>query len=134
MERPKGATLLRTLSGKSPMRFGKYYDSTVNQVIGLGLDGVNYLVWVYFKCDMISFTNEVLNDLMITDELRIDKPSKSPIGITKWKDKLTDDQRLKLWHGRNRQRSFNERNNNRIDRNINTSETFRAKNHGNKKS
>lgn len=56
------------------MNFGKYYDLTVQQVIDKGQRA--YLRWCYFNNSMISFSDEVLNNIGITKEHRIKKPGK----------------------------------------------------------
>ena len=68
---------LRTLTFKSTLNFGKYGDYTVQQVIDQNpIDGINYLVWVYYNSSNISFNTEVLTKLGISDELKIKKPGK----------------------------------------------------------
>lgn len=68
---------LRTLTFKSLMKFGKYADYTVQQVIDQNpIDGINYLVWVYYNSSNISFNKDVLSKLGISDELTIKKPGK----------------------------------------------------------
>lgn len=58
------------------MNFGKYYDLTVQQVIDKGHRA--YLRWCYFNNSMISFNDDVLNDIGITINHRIIKPGKDP--------------------------------------------------------
>ena len=69
-------TLLRTMTLKSPMKFGKWYDLTVGDIINSkGYYGIDYLVWVYYSASKISFNDEVLNILGIIDESQlIEKP------------------------------------------------------------
>ena len=67
---------LRTLSKKSTIGFGKYADYTVNGL--LGLNKTTLLRWYYFNCDMISFLPEILEEIHIPEEYRIDKPGKCP--------------------------------------------------------
>lgn len=70
-------TLLRTLTRKSTLKFGKYYDLTVQGVIDLNQErGINYLVWVYFNASKIDFTIDILNELFILETDRLSKPSK----------------------------------------------------------
>ena len=65
-------TLLRKLSFKSVMKFGKFADMSVQQVI----DSKNksYLRWVYYNSSMIDFLPEVLDVLGIIPAERISKP------------------------------------------------------------
>ena len=69
-------TLLRTMTLKSPMKFGKWYDLTVGDIINSkGYYGIDYLVWVYYSASKISFNDEVLDILGIIDESQlIEKP------------------------------------------------------------
>lgn len=68
--------LLRTLARKSVLDFGKYKDRSIQQVIDLKNIGV--LRWYYYNCSMISFLPDILNEIGITEEWRIDKPGKDP--------------------------------------------------------
>lgn len=69
-------TLLRKLSRKSQLKFGIYSDNTVQDL--LTFKKYNYLRWVYFNCDRISFLDDILDELSITKEYRINKPAKAP--------------------------------------------------------
>ena len=70
-------TVLRKLTLKSQMKFGKYYDLTVGQIIdSMGTKGIKYLVWVYYCSSKITFMDEILDELCILPENRIDKPGK----------------------------------------------------------
>ncbi len=65
-------TLLRKLSRKSRLKFGQYYDSTVQEC--LTFYKYNYLRWVYFNCSMITFMDDILDEININKDFRIDKP------------------------------------------------------------
>ena len=67
--------LLRKLTNKSIMNFGKYFDLTVQQC--LDTKKRKYLRWVYFNCSNITFTDELLDELLIPVWYRFDKPSKN---------------------------------------------------------
>jgi hypothetical protein len=67
--------LLRKLTNKSIMNFGKYFDLTVQQC--LDTKKRKYLRWVYFNCSNITFTDELLDELLIPVGYRFDKPSKN---------------------------------------------------------
>ena len=66
-------TLLRTMTRKSLMKFGEYYEYTVDQLLQLKLH--SYLRWVYYNCEQINFTIDILEEIHI-DEMQIDKPGK----------------------------------------------------------
>lgn len=66
--------LLRTLTRKSKLNFGKWKDYTVQEM--LDLDKKLYLISPYYKLTSINYTDEILNELGITEEYRILKPSK----------------------------------------------------------
>ena len=69
--------LLRKLTRKSTLRFGKHYDLTVEQVLTIDLiAGMKYLRWVYYSCSNITFADELLDYLGIHEKIRISKPSK----------------------------------------------------------
>ena len=65
--------LLRTLTKKSTLNFGKFKDCTVSHLIGMKKK--KELISAYFKLSTINFNNEVLDELGITNEWRIEKPS-----------------------------------------------------------
>jgi len=67
-------TLLRTLTQKSYLKFGKYTDFRVGEL--LQTYKFRYLRWIYFNCSKITFTDEILELLNITKEFKIDKPGK----------------------------------------------------------
>lgn len=67
--------LLRKLTNKSIMNFGKYFDLTVQQC--LDTKKRKYLRWVYFNCSNITFTDELLDEFLIPVSYRFDKPSKN---------------------------------------------------------
>lgn len=53
------------------MKFGKYADLTVQQVID---HYPRYIRWVYYNSSNITFLDDILNEVSIVEELRIDKP------------------------------------------------------------
>jgi len=68
-------TLLRTLTRKSFLKFGKYYDLTIQGVINMYQEkGLNYLTWVYFNSSKINFTDDILSELCIESDNIIVKP------------------------------------------------------------
>jgi len=59
------------------MRFGKYYDLTVGEIIKFrGFKGMEYLTWAYYRSSNISYMPEVLVVLGIIEENQIAKPGK----------------------------------------------------------
>lgn len=67
--------LLRKLSRKSFLNFGKHFDLTVQQCIDTRKK--HYLKWVYFNMSNITFLDEILDELKIPLEFRFDKPNKN---------------------------------------------------------
>ena len=67
--------LLRKLTKKSTLNFGKFKDYTVEHLFGMKkqID----LTSIYFKLSNITFVDEILDELGITEEYRIEKPSKN---------------------------------------------------------
>jgi len=65
---------LRTLTLKSKLGFGNYKHETVEKLIGMNKQ--ESLISAYFKLGKISFNNEVLGLLDITEEYLIPKPGK----------------------------------------------------------
>jgi len=75
-------TLLRTLTLKSVLKFGKDYDKTVNDLLAFK-ENIK-LAWYYFNYSNISFTEDVLMEIGIGKEFRIDKPGKDPERNNQW--------------------------------------------------
>lgn len=69
------AILLRKLTRKSTLKFGKFKDYTVDHLFSMKKE--RELTAIYFKLSNISFMDDVLDDLGITIEYRIEKPSKN---------------------------------------------------------
>lgn len=67
---------LRTMTMLSRMNFGKFSDKRVCDVIK---HHSKYLQWVYFNASQVSFNEEVLARLGITDEWKIAKPGKDEV-------------------------------------------------------
>jgi hypothetical protein len=68
--------LLRKLTRKSIIGFGKYCGCPVSQIIES--NNGRMLVWYYYNIEGISFVDELLDELGITPDIRIKKPSKDP--------------------------------------------------------
>lgn len=65
--------LKRTLTYKSKLGFGKWKDYTVQELLNLRKKDI--LISPYFKLSSITYIEEILIELGITEEYRIDKPS-----------------------------------------------------------
>lgn len=70
------SVLLRALTGKSILWFGKYKDLSVQQIIDM--NNQEYLRWIYYNCRGITYTDDILNIITITEERRIIKPGIAP--------------------------------------------------------
>lgn len=70
------AILLRKLTRKSVLGFGKYAESTVQHVIDTY--HTRLLRWYYYNSSNITFTDDILEEIGITDEFKINKPGKDP--------------------------------------------------------
>lgn len=100
--------LLRRLTEKSVLGFGKFADSTVGHIIGY--NQFNYLRWVYYNMSNIDFMPDVLDKLNVPVEHRISKPGKDPekhevvfllnsqkmSGLSKFREKLKRKSRAKV--------------------------------------
>ena len=64
--------VFRTLALKSVMKFGKYADWSVVQL--LSMNKHRYLLWVYYNTSHISFLPEILEMLDIIEDRLIEKP------------------------------------------------------------
>ena len=68
-------TLLRTLTRKSTLKFGKFHDLTVQNVLdSQNMKGRSLLRFYYFNSSKISFIDDLLDELNIPPEFRIPKP------------------------------------------------------------
>lgn len=63
--------LLRKLSLKSKLSFGKYQDNYVGQVLEYDH---SYLAFIYYNIAGLSFTDDILERLGIVDKFVIEKP------------------------------------------------------------
>lgn len=81
---------LRIMTEKSIIGFGKFTDLTVQNLIDMRR--TPELRWIYYNCSMLSFKDNILDFLGITDEFKIDKPGKDKekfLQIQEEKDKKT---------------------------------------------
>jgi len=64
--------ILRKLTEKSILGFGKYADCAVRHL--LDINETVFLRWIYFNSSRITFIDEILDKIHIPDEFRINKP------------------------------------------------------------
>lgn len=64
--------ILRTLTEKSQLKFSKYADLTVQQMLHLGHTKV--LRWMYYNCSKITFTSDILPKIGVYERFMIEKP------------------------------------------------------------
>lgn len=67
---------LRTLTKKSTFWFGKYEGVSIQQL--LNLNRHTYLRWIYYNIEGISFMDDVLKEITIRGERKIEKPGSMP--------------------------------------------------------
>jgi hypothetical protein len=67
---------LRILTRKSLLKFGMYATLGVQQVIDLR--HFRYLRWCYFNISGISFTDDILEEIHISEQYKIEKPGTDP--------------------------------------------------------
>jgi len=70
------AVLLRKMARKSKFNTGKYDGVTVQELINANKQP--YLRWVYYNMSMITFMDDILDELNIWPDERIEKPGKNP--------------------------------------------------------
>ena len=75
------SVLLRTLAKKSKLWFGRYNGLSVQQIIDA--QHRTYLRWVYYNFTGITFTEDVLEELTISENRKIKKPGIAPEMHTK---------------------------------------------------
>jgi hypothetical protein len=82
-----GATLLRKLTEKSILKFGRYHDIPIFKLLET-FQGREYLIWVYYNCSGITFIDEILDKLHRRPEERLEKPGKNEKLWTRHKRKM----------------------------------------------
>lgn len=63
---------LRSLTRKSKLGFGKHANLSIQDMINVSMHA--YLRWVYFFASNITFTDDILSEIGITNKYRISKP------------------------------------------------------------
>ena len=80
------AIRLRTMTWKSVLSEGQYGGCTVRMAYdNERSEGPSYLAWLYYHCSNISFCEEILNEIDLIPELRIEKPGKNPSMFGMWR-------------------------------------------------
>ena len=69
-------TLLRKLTRKSILKFGKYAEVPIQTLIDL--NNHKYLRWIYFNSSNIDFMEDILDEIRIPLHFRFVKPAKNP--------------------------------------------------------
>lgn len=72
----EGAVILRTLTRKSILWFGKHNGMTVQQILDLHYG--TYLRYIYYNVAGVSFCNDILDEITIRENRRIKKPGSAP--------------------------------------------------------
>ena len=80
------ALRLRTMARKSVFHGGKYDGVSVQQLLDLKQFG--FLRWCYYHYSMISFQSDILEELHILEDWRIDKPGTAPEKYDQLQDRL----------------------------------------------
>ena len=100
--------LLRTLARKSIITGGRCEGLAVQDVINMG--DIYYLAYSYYRYSMISFLDDILDEIGITEDLRINKPGSDVSMHEEWKNRWrktkTEDQ---LMHFANHSRAQRKR-------------------------
>lgn len=61
------------------MGFGKHSERTVQELLNAKQKW--YLIWIYYNMSMITFMDDILEEVFIYEEYRIEKPGKD---VEKW--------------------------------------------------
>lgn len=84
--------IYRGCTGKSLLGFGAYADIPVAEILKYDPD---YIAWVYYNIEKVTFSEDILQELIITD--RITKPGIDKAKYYAWKDvkyaEMTEEQR-----------------------------------------
>lgn len=81
--------LLRTMTLKSKIGFGKFKETTVGQLITIR--NFKHLIDIYFNCELITFDKEVIEILQLDNPLlAIEKPGKDVEKGKKYGQMLAD--------------------------------------------
>ena len=76
LENIGGSVLLRKLTRKSVLWFGKHEGLRIQQIIDIRK--WTYLRWIYFNCCGVTFMDDILEEIRVPDDMRIEKPGTHP--------------------------------------------------------
>jgi hypothetical protein len=94
-----GALQLRKMATRSIIGFGKYSDLMVGDLLKGSHNERQYLAYLYYNKELVSFIDEVLDDLKIEGDLVIDKPGINPNVKHKWdKSVMTELDKLRRYN------------------------------------
>jgi hypothetical protein len=129
-------TLKRVLTRKSILGFGyaEYRDLSVQMLLDLGRKDI--LIDSYFGLEKIDFIEDILDELGITPEFRIVKPSKDyelrKLFFQQRNAKWTDEERMNFYSKIKSDRKKRWKRANAEKGIFSSAEYYRSKNHGNK--
>jgi len=86
--------LLRTLARKSKFNFGRDRDLCVQDLLNTRQQFK--LAMMYYTCSKISFQDDILEELRITGDLVIEKPSKNKSIFIFWREKYIEHEKT-IW-------------------------------------
>ena len=117
--------LLRTLTRKSKLGFGKLRDVTIQEMLDDRLFyGKLSLISPYYKLTTINYTDDILEELGITAKYRIEKPSANKDMYYRFLKENGYKRKLRTRDGANKMKSA-------WELNLGLSKTFlQSKNHG----
>lgn len=124
--------LLRKLSRRSVMGFGKKHDAMVQNL--LDLKNYKYLRWCYYNCSMITFMDDILDEIGVREDERISKPGNNPEMFLSIQEKIDNSvcglEKVKLVN-KTKSREKGERVSKRVKENFKFSKkNLQSKNHG----
>lgn len=128
--------LLRTLTRKSVFGFGydDKKDLSMQQLLDTNCQAM--MIRAYYQLSKITFTEDILNELGIIGDLRIQKPGKveinDPIVIKAVNNYYKDKDHLKEWSKANSRKIQSKKTAKRIKGKMFSKETMRLRNHGKK--
>ena len=125
------STLLRTLSEKAYLKFGRYSDLRVREVLMMGSKGKLWLVWSYYNSSMISYSEEILTTLGVTKEHRIEKPGCSKEAHNIFKKTFSEEESAKDFKYMNQSIRTTNKRAVAHDRRNSYAKSLQRKNHGN---
>jgi hypothetical protein len=126
-----GQVRLRKMTAKSTLEEGRYAFMKVGDLMK-EVEHITYLVNIYFRYDNLSFTDEVLDQLGVTEEYRIEKPGSNRVRFYDWKMQFLDTDEKRLRHYNDKQRDLKQyrKSMSKADNFRFTKQNMRDRNHG----